>query len=176
MNRVRLALATTVFGVAAIPLHGQAKTDPCPMKFSVTTKDALGNIDSGLPPGDEKWLGKFLKQHYEGMCYVTPSPDVKILLSITISTQDETVVPRVRSVPVYTLQILDARNGKPKIIRTFQRSKAGTSEGRVPGIIANISNPERGVILDAIDWIAKANLDLSTEPTPEEAQPAGPKS
>jgi hypothetical protein len=143
------------------------------MRFSVATKDALGNIDP-LAPNVEKWLGKTLK-HYEGMCYVPPTPDAKILLSITISAQDETVVPRVRTVPVYTLQILDARNGETKIIRTFQRSKAGASEGGVPGIIANISNPEREVILDAIDWIAKSNVDLSTEPAPASAQPSAPK-
>jgi len=143
------------------------------MKFSVAIKDALGNIDS-LTPNDQKWLDKFVK-HYEGICYVSPTSDVKVLLNITISTQDEQVVPRVVSIPVYTLQILDARDGSPKVIHTFQRSKAGSTAGGVPGIVARVSNPQREVIQDAVDWIAHANIDLSTEPEPKASQP-GPKS
>ena len=173
MNRVRLLSMIGAFCIVVMPVQAQANADVCAMRFSIVVKDTLGNVDS-LSSKDQTWLKKFVK-HYQGMCYSQPSADVKVLLSIEISAQTAEVVPRVVNEPVYTLQILDARNGAPKVIRTFQRTKAGPSNGTVSGAISSLANPEREVIQDAVDWIAHANIDLSTEPEPNASQPR-PKS
>jgi hypothetical protein len=173
MKYIRIASMIGALGIVAVPVHAQANGEVCAMRFSIAIKDALGNVDN-LSSTDQQWLKKFLK-HYQGMCYVPPSADVKVLLNIEISAQTAQVVPHVVNGPVYTLQILDARSGAPRVIRTFQRAKAGPSNGTVSGAIASIANPEREVIQDAVDWIAHANIDLSTESEPKASQ-SSPKS
>src|SRR6185437_9753423 len=169
MKFIRVALMIGACSIVAVPVSAQANADVCAMRFSVAIKDTVGNIDS-LSPKDQEWLKKFLR-HYEGMCYLPTAADAKILLSIEISGQTSQVVPRVVNEPVYKLQILDARSGAPKVTRSFQRAKAGPNNGTVSGAIASIANPEREVIQDAVDWIAHANIDLSTELEPKASQP-----
>jgi len=176
MAGIRRVAAVLLWMVGCMPLMAQSRGAPCALNFSVAFVDSLGNLDAGLTPDDDKWVRKFLAKHYDGICYVAPSSDVKILFRVTASSQTETVVPRVTTVPVYTLQVMDARSGKPIVIRTFQRSKAGASALGLPGLIAAISNPKRGVIIEAVDWVASSNIDLTTDPPPSTAQPKQPAS
>ncbi len=176
MAGMRGLIGVLLWVVGYAPMVAQARGAPCAVNFSVAFVDSLGNLDVGLTPDDDKWIRKFLAKHYDGICYVAPSPDVKILFRVTASSQTETVVPRVTTVPVYTLQVMDARSGKPVVIRTFQRSNAGASAPGLPGLIAAIGNPKRGVIIEAVDWIANSSIDLTTEPPPTTAQRKQPAS
>ncbi len=190
MNR-RVAVFLISLAIQPAPLRAQRKDLPCAVKFSVAVQDALGNVDIGLSPEDQKWFAKKVMKRYPGVCYVEQEANVGTWFYISVSTKDKEsatattqtysngdgtstsntrVTPRTTTYPVYTLKIGRFKEGKLEVLRTFQETNAD-SGGGVTGLIDRLGSPRRDVIQDAVDWLSWTEIPDSEPKSKSKKQP-----
>ena len=188
MNIIVTFLAT--MAIIPLPLHGQIKSVPCTLQFSLALRDELGNVDVGLNADDRKWLEKKALKHYPGICYADQKPNVGVWFYISVSTETQgsatattntypngdgsstshtRVTARPVTYPVYTLKIGRFHDGSLETLRTFQRASAtasggGGAVGGIIGLLNSTHNSEHDIILDALDWIAEMPKDSPSSP------------
>ncbi len=174
VKRIILALLIAI-AFEGLPTCAQSTDGPCSLKFSLAERDTLGNVNVGFSPDGQKWFKKDVSKHYPNICYTEQKPNVGIWFYISISTQtqesatattrtspngaggttsDTTVSPKAIEYPVYTLKIGRFHNGSLEVLRTFQRTKAGSANGTVSGFVHSFGNPEHDVIMDGVKWLS----------------------
>ena len=174
MNRLIVVVAVAI-GVASLPTYAQQQATQCAIKFSLAEKDTLGNLNVGFSPDGQKWFDQKVGKRYPNVCYSDQQINAGIWLYILDSTQtqgsttattrampdgttDTTISPNRISQLVYTLKIINHHDGNTDVLRIFQCPSPDRRACRISGKVAAIIHPERAVILDAIDWLSKADL------------------
>lgn len=164
-----LLLDVTLHGESAL---AESKPPVCATAFNIAVRDPLGNVDTGFSPPDSKWWFKKISKHYPGICYSDLKSNEGVWFYVDISNRPAgTEAARSRSTvnsdgsvttntnvndirtAVYTLKLIRFQGGRPVVLRTFQRAKTG-ADGTVTGLLGSLGNPEREVILDALDWLS----------------------
>lgn len=174
VKRIILALLIAIVFVG-LPSCAQSTDGPCSIKFSLAERDTLGNVNVGFSLDGQKWFEKKVSKRYPNVCYTEQKPNIGIWFYISVSTQTQesatattrispngmggttsntTISPKTTELPIYTLKIGRFRDGKLEVLRTFQRTKTGSTSGTVTGFVRTFDNPEHDVIMDGVKWLS----------------------
>ena len=160
MKRYFATLLIAVY-LVTLPSFTQQKTAPCTVTFSLAERDTLGNVNVGFSPDGQKWFDQKVGKRYPNVCYSDQKINAGIWLYILDSFPPNTI-----NHLVYTLKIVNNHDGNTDVLRTFQCPSLDTRACRISGRVAAIIHPERAAILDAIDWLSKADLTSGTARQP----------